>query len=63
MVIFKLVVLFIIMILFFWLFVFGPLYDIPAIQLGVLISVIGWNTLRYSLRKTMSLLKFCFPFV
>lgn len=63
MVIIKLVVLFMIMILFFWLFVFGPLYDIPAIQLGVLISVIGWNTLRYSLRKTLSLLKFCFPFV
>ena len=63
MVIIKLTVLFLIMILFFWLFVFGPFYDIPAIQLGVLLNVIGWNTLRYSLRKTVSLLKFCLPFV
>ena len=62
-VIFKLGVIFIIILSFFWLFVFGPFYDDIAIQLAVFIVVIGWNALRFSLQETISLLKFCFPFV
>ena len=62
-VIFKLGVIFIIILSFFWLFVFGPFYDNIAIQLAVFIVVIGWNALRFSLQETISLLKFCFPFV
>jgi signal transduction histidine kinase len=62
-VIFKLGVIFIIILFFFWLFVFGPFYDNIAIQLAVFIVVMGWNVLRFSLQETISLLKFCFPFV
>ncbi len=62
-VIFKLGVIFIIILSFFWLFVFGPFYDNIAIQLTVFIVVMGWNVLRFSLQETISLLKFCFPFV
>jgi signal transduction histidine kinase len=62
-VIFKLGVIFIIILTFFWLFVFGPFYDNIVIQLTVFIVVMGWNVLRFSLRETISLLKFCFPFV
>jgi hypothetical protein len=59
----KLGILFIIIISFFWLFVFGPFYDSIAIQLAVFAIVMGWNVLRFSLRDTISLLKFCLPFV
>jgi uncharacterized membrane protein len=45
------------------LFVFGPFYDNIVIQLAVFIVVMGWNVLRFSLQETISLLKFCFPFV
>jgi len=62
-VIFKLGALFIIIIAFFWLFVFGPFYDNIVIQLVVFIVVMGWNVLRFSLQDAISLLKFCFPFV
>jgi signal transduction histidine kinase len=62
-VIFKLGLIFIIILSFFWLFVFGPFYDNIAIQLTVFIVVMGWNVLRFSLQETISLLKFCFPFV
>ncbi len=62
-VILKLGVIFIIILSFFWLFVFGPFYDNIAIQLTVFIVVVGWNVLRFSLQETISLLKFCFPFV
>jgi signal transduction histidine kinase len=62
-VIFKLGVIFIIILSFFWLFVFGPFYDNIAIQLTVFIVVMGWNVRRFSLQETISLLKFCFPFV
>lgn len=48
---------------FFWLFVFGPFYDHLVVQLAVLAGVIGWNSLRFSLRETLSVLKFCLPFV
>ena len=48
---------------FFWLFVFGPYYDSILIQLIVFFVVMGWNVLRFSLQETISLLKFCFPFV
>lgn len=48
---------------FFWLFVFGPYYDNIAIQLVVFVIVMGWHVLRFSLRETISVLKFCFPFV
>ena len=62
-VIIKLSAIFIILLSFFWLFVFGPFYDDIAIQLAVFIVVVGWNVLRFSLQETISLLKFCFPFV
>ncbi|MGD8272268.1 MAG: hypothetical protein PVH94_17760, partial [Desulfobacterales bacterium] len=32
-------------------------------QLIVFIGILGWNALRFSLRETVSLLKFCLPFV
>ena len=63
MVVLKLSILFMLILSFFWLFVFGPFYDQIAIQFVVFIGVIGWNTLRFSLQETISLLKFCFPFV
>ena len=63
MVVLKLGIIFGLILAFFWFFVFGPFYDQIAIQLVVLIGVIGWNTLRFSLQETISLLKFCFPFV
>ena len=63
MVIFKLAVIFIFIVSFFGLFVFGPLYDHIPIQAVVFAAVIGWNMLRFSVRETISLLKFCFPFV
>ena len=62
-VIFKIGLIFITIIAFFWLFVFGPFYDSIVIQLVVFLVVMGWNVLRFSLRETISLLKFCFPFV
>lgn len=63
MVVLKLGIIFMLILSFFWLFVFGPFYDHIAIQLVVFIGVIGWNTLRFSLQQTISLLKFCLPFV
>ncbi len=63
MVVLKLGIIFMLILSFFWLFVFGPFYDHIAIQLVVFIGIIGWNTLRFSLQETISLLKFCFPFV
>jgi len=63
MVLLKLGIIFTLILSFFWLFVFGPFYDHIAIQLAVFIGVLGWNTLRFSLQETTSLLKFCFPFV
>ncbi len=48
---------------FFWLFVFGPFYDNIAIQLAVFVFVMAWHIIRFSFRETISLLKFCFPFV
>lgn len=62
-VIFKIGAIFIIILSFFWLFVFGPFYDDIVIQLAVFIVVMGWNVLRFSLQETISLLKFCLPFV
>ena len=63
MVILKLAIIFTFILSFFWLFVFGPFYDHVVIQLVVFIGVMGWNTLRFSRQETISLLKFCFPFV
>ena len=62
-VILKLGTIFIIIFSFFWLFVFGPFYDNIVIQLAVFVVVMGWNVLRFSFQETLSLLKFCFPFV
>jgi hypothetical protein len=62
-VILKLGIIFIIIISFFWLFVFGPFYDSIVIQLVVFTVVMGWNVRRFSLQETISLLKFCLPFV
>ncbi|MEE4263676.1 MAG: hypothetical protein V2I56_13370 [Desulfobacteraceae bacterium] len=62
-VILKLGTIFIIIISFFWLFVFGPFYDSIVIQLVVFTVIMGWNVLRFSLREAISVLKFCLPFV
>ena len=62
-VILKLGTIFIIIFAFFWLFVFGPLYDNILVQLAVFMVVMGWNVLRFSFQETLSLLKFCLPFV
>ena len=63
MVIFKLVILFALVTSFFWLFVFGPFYDHMVVQLAVFACAVGWSSFRFSLRETISLLKFCLPFV
>ena len=63
MVLLKLGILLGAIISFFWLFVFGPFYDHFAVQLAVFAVVIGWNSVRFSVRETISLLKFCLPFV
>jgi hypothetical protein len=63
MVIVKISLIFMAIISFFWLFVFGPFYDSIVIQLVVFIVVVGWNVLRFSFKEAISLLKFCFPFV
>ena len=62
-VILKLGIIFIAIISFFWLFVFGPFYDSVVVQLVVFIVVMGWNVLRFSIQEAISLLKFCLPFV
>lgn len=62
-VILKLGIIFIAIISFFWLFVFGPFYDNIVVQLVVFIVVMGWNVLRFSIQEAISLLKFCLPFV
>ena len=62
-VILKIGILFIIMLLFFWLFVFGPFYDRLFIQLVVFVVVMGWHVLRFSFKETLPVLKFCLPFV
>ena len=62
-VILKLSAIFLFIIAFFWLFVFGPFYDSILIQLMVFLAVMGWNVLRFSLQEAIGLLKFCFPFV
>ena len=59
----KLGIIFIIIVSFFWLFVFGPFYDSIVIQLVVFIVVMGWNVLRFSIQEAISLLKFCLPFL
>jgi uncharacterized membrane protein len=59
----KLGILCVLILSFFWLFVFGPFYDQLAVQLAVFAGVIGWNSLRFSWRETISVLKFCLPFV
>ena len=48
---------------FFWLLVFGPFYDRVSVQAAALAGVVVWNTVRFSWRGTLALLKFCFPFV
>lgn len=59
----KIGIIVFIIILFFWLFVFGPFYDRILIQLMVFFVVMGWHMLRFSLQETIPVLKFCFPFV
>ena len=49
--------------LFFWLLVFGPFYGRLEVQAVALAVVVLWNTLRFSWRSSLALLKFCFPFV
>ena len=62
-VVLKLGAIFISILIFFWLFVFGPFYNNLVIQLVVFMVVMVWNALQFSLRETISLLKFCLPFV
>lgn len=63
MVVIKIGIIFMVIIAFFWLFVFGPYYDSILVQLIVFLAVMGWNLLRFSIQETISLLKFCLPFV
>lgn len=63
MIILKLGGILVLIVLFFWLFVFGPLYDHLVVQLAVLIGAAGWHFKRFSFRETISVLKFCLPFV
>ena len=62
-VILKIGIIFIIVISFFWLFVFGPFYENILIQLAVFGVVMGWHVRRFSLQETIPVLKFCLPFV
>lgn len=62
-VILKFAIIFILILSFFWLFVFGPYYDHISVQLAVFVVVMAWNTQRFSFKETASSLKFCFPFV
>ena len=48
---------------FFWLFVFGPLYPRLPAQAAALAAVLLWSYLRFGRKETISLLKFCLPFV
>ena len=48
---------------FFWLFVFGPLYAHLPAQGSALTGVLIWSYARFGRRETISLLKFCLPFV
>ena len=59
----KLSAVLVLIIAFFWLFVFGPFYDSIVIQMAVFIITIAWHIVRYSFRETVSVLKFCLPFV
>ena len=62
-VILKFAIIFILILSFFWLFVFGPYYDHISVQVAVFVVVMAWNTQRFSFKETASSLKFCFPFV
>ncbi len=59
----KLLLITVLIGLFFGLLVFGPFYDRLAVQAAALGGVVLWNTLRFSWRNTLALLKFCLPFV
>jgi hypothetical protein len=48
---------------FFWLFVFGPFYAHLPAQSAALAGVLLWSYLRFGRKETMSLVKFCLPFV
>jgi len=48
---------------FFWLFVFGPLYADIFAQVSALAGVLFWSYLRFGRRETLSVIKFCLPFV
>ena len=48
---------------FFWLFVFGPLYSHLPAQAAALAVALFWSHMRFGRRETLSLLKFCLPFV
>ena len=63
MAIFKIISLLGAILLFFGVFVFGPLYANWKVQLGLLGVTILWNTLRWSWRETLRLLKFTLPFL
>jgi hypothetical protein len=59
----KITVLFSSIILFFWLFVFGPWYEAATLQAGLLCMLLIWNTRRFSRTDTLSAARFLGPFV
>ncbi|HKK33603.1 MAG TPA: hypothetical protein VJ934_08595 [Desulfomicrobiaceae bacterium] len=59
----KIIGLFASIILFFWLFVFGPWYEAATLQ-GVLLGLLlVWNTRKFSRADTIAAAKFLGPFV
>ena len=63
MALFKLTSLSLAALLFFALFVFGPFYSHAPVQTAVLAAALVWHFYRYSFKETISLLKFCLPFI
>lgn len=50
-------------ILFFWLFVFGPWYEAAPLQGALLFVLLIWNTRKFSRSDTIAAAKFLGPFV
>ena len=59
----KLTCLTLVALLFFALFVFGPYYSHVPVQAAVLAGALIWHLFRFSFKETISLLKFCLPFI
>jgi hypothetical protein len=59
----KITALFSSIILFFWLFVFGPWYEAATLQAVLLCVLLIWNTRKFSRTDTIAAIKFLGPFV